>query len=81
MEHAGLEVRTLKRVRIGGFRLPRTLGFGEVSCSICKSLGFECISLYVLWRLIFICFMLLQYLELRPNEVRRVLDRGADRAT
>ena len=47
VEHAGLDVRTLRRVRIGGYRLPRGLAFG-------------------------------QYVELAPNEVRRVLDRGAD---
>lgn len=27
-EHAGLEVRVLRRVRVGGYRLPRGLGFG-----------------------------------------------------
>lgn len=48
VEHAGLEVKTLRRVRIGGYRLPRDLAFGS-------------------------------FVELRPNEVRRVLDLGADR--
>lgn len=47
-EAAGLGVKTLRRVRIGGFRLPRDLAFG-------------------------------QFVELRPWEVRRVLDLGADR--
>lgn len=47
-EAAGLQVKTLRRVRIGGFRLPRDLAFG-------------------------------QFVELRPWEVRRVLDLGADR--
>lgn len=41
----GLTVLGLKRVRIGGFRLPRTLGFG-------------------------------QFVPLKPNDIRRVLDRG-----
>ena len=27
-EAAGLEVRVLRRVRVGGYRLPRDLGFG-----------------------------------------------------
>jgi 16S rRNA U516 pseudouridylate synthase RsuA-like enzyme len=49
VEHAGLQVKTLRRVRIGGYRLPRSLAFG-------------------------------QFVELRPHEVRRVLDQGADRA-
>lgn len=48
VEHAGLEVKSLRRTRIGGYRLPRDLPFG-------------------------------QFVELRPNEVRRVLDLGADR--
>lgn len=48
IEHAGLEVKTLRRVRIGGYRLPSDLPFG-------------------------------QFKELKPNEVRRVLDQGADR--
>lgn len=43
-----MEVRTLRRVRIGGYRLPGDLPFGA-------------------------------FVELRPNEVRRVLDVGADR--
>ena len=47
VEAAGLEVKTLRRVRIGGYRLPRGTAFG-------------------------------QFVELRPQEVRRVLDRGAD---
>lgn len=41
----GLTVIGLKRVRIGGFRLPRSLGFG-------------------------------QFVPLKPNDIRRVLDRG-----
>jgi 16S rRNA U516 pseudouridylate synthase RsuA-like enzyme len=49
VEHAGLEVRTLRRVRIGGYRLPRDLAFGR-------------------------------FVELKPHEVRRVLDLGADRS-
>ena len=48
MEHAGLEVRVLRRVRVGGYRLPRSLAFGQLA-------------------------------ELRPHEVRRVLNIGADR--
>lgn len=48
VENAGFEVKTLRRVRIGGYRLPRDLPFGR-------------------------------FVELRPNEVRRVLDVGADR--
>ncbi len=48
MEHAGLEVKTLRRVRIGGYRLPRDLPFGR-------------------------------FVELKPHEVRRVLNVGADR--
>ena len=48
VENAGYEVKTLRRVRIGGYRLPRNLHFGE-------------------------------FTELRPWEVRRVLNVGADR--
>lgn len=48
VEAAGMEVRQLRRVRVGGFRLPRELKFG-------------------------------QFVELRPHEVRRVLNIGADR--
>ena len=48
MEHAGLEVKALRRVRIGGYRIPRSLHFGE-------------------------------FAELKPHEVRRVLNVGADR--
>jgi pseudouridine synthase len=48
VEAAGMEVRVLRRVRIGGYRLPRGLGFGE-------------------------------FVELRPHELRRVLNIGADR--
>lgn len=48
VENAGLDVKVLRRLRIGGYRMPRTLGFGE-------------------------------YLELKPYEVRRVLNKGADR--
>ncbi|KAK9846553.1 hypothetical protein WJX81_006483 [Elliptochloris bilobata] len=43
---AGLDVASLKRVRVGGYRLPRDLGVGQVR-------------------------------ELKPHEVRRVLDLGA----
>ncbi len=50
VEHAGMEVKSLRRTRIGGYRLPRDLPFG-------------------------------QFVELRPNEVRRVLDLGADRTS
>lgn len=46
--NAGLDVRVLRRVRIGGYRLPRDLGFGA-------------------------------FRELRPHEVRRVINAGADR--
>lgn len=48
VEAAGLQVLQLRRVRIGGYRLPRTLKFG-------------------------------QFVELRPHEIRRVLNKGADR--
>lgn len=48
VDHAGLEVRTLRRVRVGGYRLPREMAFG-------------------------------QFRELRPHEVRRVINAGADR--
>jgi pseudouridine synthase len=48
VEAAGRAVRVLRRVRVGGFRLPRALGFG-------------------------------QFVELRPHEVRRVMNVGADR--
>ena len=48
VEAAGLEVRQLRRIRVGGYRLPRGLQFG-------------------------------QFVELRPWEIRRVLDKGADR--
>ena len=44
--NVGLEVTFLKRVRIGGFRLPKDLSLGGMR-------------------------------PLKPNEVRRVLDRGA----
>ncbi|KAH7617288.1 putative ribosomal large subunit pseudouridine synthase SVR1, chloroplastic [Nannochloris sp. 'desiccata'] len=47
-EAAGMEVRQLRRIRVGGYRLPRGLQFG-------------------------------QFVELRPWEIRRVLDKGADR--
>lgn len=43
---AGLEVMTLKRVRIGGYRLPRELGLGQI-------------------------------VSLKPHEVRRISDKGA----
>ena len=48
VEAAGMEVLQLRRVRVGGYRLPRALQFG-------------------------------QFFELRPFEVRRVLDKGADK--
>lgn len=48
VDAAGMEVKVLRRVRIGGYRLPRNLAFG-------------------------------QYVELRPHEIRRVLNVGADR--
>ena len=44
--NAGLTVDALKRVRIGGYRLPRSLGIG-------------------------------QFEALKPNEVRRIMDIGA----
>ena len=44
--NAGLIVEALKRVRIGGYRLPRSLGIG-------------------------------QHVVLKPNEIRRVMDIGA----
>lgn len=44
--NAGLIVEALKRVRIGGYRLPRSLGLG-------------------------------QHVVLKPNEIRRVMDIGA----
>lgn len=44
--NAGLTVEALKRVRIGGYRLPRSLGIG-------------------------------QHMALKPNEIRRVMDVGA----
>lgn len=46
MANAGLTVDALKRVRIGGYRLPRSLGIG-------------------------------QFEALKPNEVRRIMDIGA----
>jgi len=49
VEAAGMEVKLLKRVRVGGYRIPRTLGFGN-------------------------------FRELRPYEIRRVTNIGADRA-
>lgn len=49
VEAAGMEVKLLKRVRVGGYRIPRNLGFG-------------------------------QFRELRPFEIRRVTNIGADRA-
>ena len=45
--NVGLEVTFLKRVRIGGFRLPKDLSLGGMR-------------------------------PLKPNEIRRVLDRGAE---
>lgn len=46
---AGLEVKVLRRIRVGGYRIPRDLAFGK-------------------------------FVELRPHEVRRVLNVGADRS-
>jgi len=48
IEAAGMQVNVLRRVRMGGYRLPRSLAFG-------------------------------QFVELKPHEVRRVLNIGADR--
>lgn len=48
-EAASMEVRVLRRVRIGGYRIPRDLPFGE-------------------------------FKELRPHEVRRITNVGADRS-
>ncbi len=47
VENVGMEVRVLRRVRIGGYRMPRDMGFGA-------------------------------FRELKPNEVRRVINPGAD---
>lgn len=44
--NAGLQVKALRRLRVGGFKLPRELAFGQFS-------------------------------ELKPKEIRRVLDKGA----
>lgn len=44
--HAGLDVVALKRVRIGGYRLPRELGLGQI-------------------------------VSLKPHEIRRISDKGA----
>jgi pseudouridine synthase len=49
VEAAGMEVKQLRRVRMGGYRLPRNLSFGE-------------------------------FVELKPHEVRRVTNVGADRS-
>lgn len=49
VEAAGMEVKQLRRVRMGGYRLPRNLSFGE-------------------------------FIELKPHEVRRVTNIGADRS-
>lgn len=46
LANVGLEVTFLKRVRVGGFRLPKDLSLGGTR-------------------------------PLKPNEVRRVLDKGA----
>ena len=48
VENAGMDVKQLRRVRMGGYRMPKYLKFG-------------------------------QYVELKPYEVRRVLNKGADR--
>ena len=49
VEAAGLEVKVLRRIRVGGYRIPRDLAFGK-------------------------------YVELKPHEVRRILNIGADRS-
>jgi 16S rRNA U516 pseudouridylate synthase RsuA-like enzyme len=49
VEAAGMEVKVLRRIRVGGYRIPRDLGFGK-------------------------------FVELKPHEVRRVLNVGADRS-
>lgn len=49
VEQAGLDVKVLRRIRVGGYRIPRDLAFGK-------------------------------YVELRPHEVRRILNVGADRS-
>ena len=49
VEAAGMEVKVLRRIRVGGYRLPRDLAFGR-------------------------------YVELKPHEVRRILNVGADRS-
>lgn len=46
MAHADLDVSFLKRVRIGGYKMPHDLGFSK-------------------------------YVTLKPHEIRRVLDKGA----
>jgi len=50
VEAAKMDVKVLRRIRVGGYRLPRDLSFG-------------------------------QYVQLRPHEIRRVLNVGADRST
>ncbi|KAJ6350002.1 hypothetical protein OIU78_006233 [Salix suchowensis] len=45
VKNAGLEIHSLKRVRIGGFRLPSDLGLGkhaELKQSDLKTLGWKC---------------------------------------
>lgn len=49
VEAAGLDVKVLRRIRVGGYRIPRDLPFGK-------------------------------FVELRPHEVRRILNVGADRS-
>ena len=49
VEAAGMEVKVLRRIRVGGYRIPRDLAFGR-------------------------------YVELKPHEVRRILNVGADRS-
>lgn len=45
VKNAGLEIHSLKRVRIGGFRLPSDLGLGkhaELKQTDLKTLGWKC---------------------------------------
>jgi 16S rRNA U516 pseudouridylate synthase RsuA-like enzyme len=49
VEAAGMDVKVLRRIRVGGYRIPRDLAFGR-------------------------------YVELKPHEVRRILNVGADRS-
>jgi pseudouridine synthase len=49
VEEAGMDVKVLRRIRVGGYRIPRDLAFGR-------------------------------FVELKPHEVRRILNVGADRS-